>query len=229
MPPKARAPGKAKSHSLLVFSNPEKEAHEASDDPLVPDWPFRMLLCGPPNSGKRSTLLCILSHLEQWPDKTSVLHLDPETIEYADLSPAIYGPDDPPNFEDFDRGERNLLIVDEVDINSLKKQAQSDVERLFGHGSTHRNTSIALCFQTFHKIPPAIRRACQHYILFKSCDKSELAQIALRAGVPKEDLLEMMGHILKDPHDSLWIDLTKAPDSPLRFRLNLWTPITRRL
>lgn len=223
-----------RNKQLYVFENPEKQTHRQSEDPMLPDWPFRMLLVGPPGSGKRSTLLCILANLAKMPDRVSVFHLDPETEEYDVLdredSPLqVYGPEDPPTFEDFDRAERNLLIVDEVDINALEKKHRSSVERMFGHGSTHRNTAIALCFQSWHKIPPAIRRACTHYILFKSSDKVELAQIALRAGVPKEDLVDIMTNILRDPHDSLWIDLTKNPEDPLRLRLNLWTPVTRRL
>jgi hypothetical protein len=225
------------SKPLAIFTNPEKDGHSKSSNPLIPDWPFRLFACGPPNSGKRVQILNLILALPKYPDKITIIHLDQNTDEYRDLEAGsikgdegveIYSPEEVPSFEYFDGDKRNLLIIDEVNMDALSKKQLSTVERLFGHASTHRNLSIILCYQQFHKVPTAIRRGCNHYILFKNIDENELGQTANRVGTPVETLKEIFADILRSPHDSLWIDLTAEQGSPYRYRLNLWNLIKRR-
>ena len=80
---------------LLIFDNPEKKGHRrAGPHEAAPDWPFRLLLAGPPGSGKRNLLLnLIFQLLEPPPSAIHVVHYDPDTIEYntlEDLGVPIY-------------------------------------------------------------------------------------------------------------------------------------------
>lgn len=214
---------------FFVFANPDKEAgpEDEGADPLMPKWPFRLAVVGPPGCGKRCAALNIVTRLDPWPERILLLHLDSETSEWDELAPEKFAPDEPPSFEDLERGGRTLLIVDEVDLGLLDRKNAGTVERLFGYGSTHRGTSIVLCYQTFHRIPPAVRRACSHVILFRSVDAAERSAIAVRVGCPREELAELFG-LLRSHHDSVMIALDEPPESPKRYRLNLWTPILRR-
>ena len=80
---------------ILIFDNPEKKGHRrAGPHEAAPNWPFRLLLAGPPGSGKRNLLLnLIFQLLEPPPSAIHIVHYDPDTIEYEtleDLGVPIY-------------------------------------------------------------------------------------------------------------------------------------------
>ena len=254
MPPKKK--------SLLVFKNPEKAGHTPSSDPFIPAVPFRMVLAGPPGAGKRSQMLNIIANLERKPVKIIVIHGDPDTVEYRGITDDVRGPDEVPTLAEmtgepgpdakatdktsFDRDDHKLVIIDEIPWHSLKKDVMSTFERLLNHISTHATTSVMLAFQQLVAVPPSVRRAMDHVLLFKNADMPAASGLAERVGMSYEALAEIMGAgkrgrrgkagetvadrqgIVRDKHDSLWIDLTANPEDEHRLRLNLWTPIHRR-
>lgn len=225
---------------ILVFKNPDKNDHKKAKDPLLPGpEPWRMCVVGPPSSGKRVQILNIILRLPKFFDRIVIIHLDESTTEWNDLNASsakgcdteieIFTPDETPGFEDFSGSISNLMVIDEVNFSAMSKKKMAVIERLFGYASSHKNLSIVLCYQNFQPIPVTIRRLCNHFILFKNVDANQLTHIANRIAAPVEDLREIMGTILKSPHDSLWVDTTKELGSPYRYRLNLWTPIIRRI
>lgn len=212
----------------LLFKNPEKGGARRSTNPLIPDWPWRGIWIGPPNSGKRNSLLTLIAHLTPFPRRIVLIHLDPNSTEYDELEVERYSPEEPPAIDEFDREEPCLLIVDEVDIASMPKKTQAEFSRLFFHTSSHYNTSAALCYQEFHRVPPNIRHAMQLYTIFKSVDRNEIGAIERKVSMPKQHLLDIAENILRYQHDSVTIDTQKPVDDPMRLRLNLFTPILRR-
>jgi DNA polymerase III delta prime subunit len=69
---------------LLVFDNPDKKGHRrAGPHDAAPNWPFRLLLSGPPGSGKRNMLLnLIFQLLDPPPSAIHIVHYAPDTTEY---------------------------------------------------------------------------------------------------------------------------------------------------
>lgn len=230
-----RAP---QSRRMVIYRNPEKLTHGAgSTDPFVPSTPTRMLFVGPPGCGKRSALLNVLASFDQRPSRIIVIHgaAGDGTTEYRGITKEVRPPEDIPSFDELvgkageDRDDHKVVIVDEIAWGNLSKPVMSEFERLMNHRSTHANTSLLVCSQQMTSIPAKIRRGFQHYVIFKSVDLREVSDLALRVGLKKEMLLELMRDILQDKHDSLWIDTTADPDSDQRLRLNLWTPIRPRV
>ena len=244
---------------LVVYANPEKKGHGPSKDPFIPAPPFRMVMVGPPGCGKRSAVMNIVANLEKPPKKIVVIHGDPSTIEYQGVTDDVRGPTGVPTIEEM-RGsvpekeegkeedssdsededpfaeQHKLVIVDEIPWHSLKRETLGKFERLFNHVSTHANTSVILCFQQLVAIPPGVRRAIDHALLFKHIDLPAADNLAQRVGLSRKALQEIMGAdrsgnpgIVREKHDSLWIDLTAQPEDPWRMRLNLWTPILPRV
>lgn len=86
--------------SLLIYPNPDKGGTRPSGDgPWMPKWPFRLLLSGPPGSGKRNMLLNLVFRLAPPPSAIHVCHYDPTTKEYEELETIgvpvyMYSPDD---------------------------------------------------------------------------------------------------------------------------------------
>lgn len=82
-----RAKDAAQRPTLLVFDNPDKTGVRPSGDgPFMPSWPFRLLLNGPPGSGKRNMLMNVVFRLDPPPSAVHICHYDSDTIEYDELA-----------------------------------------------------------------------------------------------------------------------------------------------
>lgn len=248
-PPDAQAPTNT---SLLIFENPDKRgARPSGPGEAMPMWPFRLLLSGPPGSGKRNMLLNLVFRLDPPPSAIHIVHYDPETIEYEILEslgvPMFYydpadfpvadnlsGPDPPPLGDGGEapppKGGANplgacpLVIVDELTSDVLPTESKARFERLMNFGSTHRNTSVIASIQSVVNLPPKARRGFNQFCLWKQPDESASTLAATRAGIPPAMLRELF-ELCTDSHDSIWIDTDQRPDSIWRFRLNMLTPI----
>src|SRR5579864_7685106 len=93
-PPAPAAEDGAYPRNLIVFDNPDKQGDRPSGPgPWMPRWPFRLLLSGPPGSGKRNMLLNVVFRLSPPPSAVHIVHYDPETVEYdvlGDLGCPLY-------------------------------------------------------------------------------------------------------------------------------------------
>lgn len=203
---------------ILPISNADKDWHErwsAGRDWLNIPHPFRAVLMGPPNSGKTTVVKNLLMRAD--PPFTRLVVIYPDgggfTDEYEDCGEVeMIGHIPPP--EAWDGKEKTLCVVDDFELKSLSKSQRSNLDRLVGHVSTHRNVSVCICNQDAYNAPPIVRRCANLFILWKPKDIVSMQTFASRTG---EDLRALFAST-KSRFDSIWIDMTV--DSPCPRRLN---------
>jgi hypothetical protein len=118
-----------------------------------------------------------------------------------------------------------VVIVDECTQDQLGRLGCHRFERLVNHVCTHKNTTLLCSIQSLLNLPPKVRRGFNHFALWKQADKDVNRLSAQRANVPPE-MLDDMFELCKNRYDFIWIDLDATHDSPWRFRLNFYEPIT---
>jgi hypothetical protein len=237
---------------LVIFDNPEKGGRvRLGEAEYMPMSSSRVLLSGPPGSGKRSIALNLIMRMKPKPTVVHLVHCDENTIEYdciADAGIPIigYSPSAFPtlkNIEEPDlpiggdvseddeekRGEKKplsnpLVIVDECTTEQLGKVGSHRFERLVNHIATHRNCTVICSIQSLTNIPAKCRRAFNHIALWRQADKSVDQMAAVRAGIPYDTLRDFFG-LCNSPYDFIWVDLDSNHDSPWRYRLNFISPI----
>jgi hypothetical protein len=147
-----------------------------------------------------------------------VIHCDSEfTQEYDDVKAKLLS--DFPEPDQWPGKEKTLVVVDDVELKTLKKQQRMCLDRLFGYVSTHKNISVLLCSQDPFNVPAIVRRCSNLWILWPGKDVESTQTCARKCGV---DLREMFEYC-KTPKSSVWIDMTDH--SPQRLRLNGYEPI----
>ena len=205
---------------VIAIKNADKNWHEKWEpwrDLLNIPHPFRAVLMGPPNSGKTTVVKNILMRAD--PPFTRMVIIYPDgggyTDEYKDC-----GDDDtlemldyiPPPSE-WDGQKKTLCVVDDFELKGLSKEQRSNLDRLVGHVSTHRNVSVCICNQDPYNAPPIVRRCANLYILWKQRDMVSLQSFAKRLGADLDGLFEDHAH---NRFDSIWIDLSCDSPAPLR-------------
>ena len=234
---------------IYIFPNPEKSGKiRLGNDDYMPNVGSRILLSAMPNCGKRNLILNLIHRMTPKPSIVHIVHCDPLTIEYDCLQDMgieflMYDPSDFPTVENIDNphgaieteeeGEveekkifdNQLVILDEVTTDQLGKVGSHRFERLVNFVCTHRNTTLICSIQSLLNIPPKARRAFNHYILWPQADTAVNQMAASRASVPHEVLNDLFT-LCKSKYDFIWIDLDSERDSPYRFRLNFYEPIT---
>ena len=205
---------------ILPLSNPDKTWHESwtkNRNILNLPHPFRAVLFGPPGVGKSTIVKNIL--LRSFPvfERVTVLHVDPENSrEWNDLGEdgvEIRG--DVPAPSDWDDSVKHLVICDDLDVSHLGKEGNSNLNRMFGYASTHRNISICLCSQDSINVPPSIRRCASVFILWKMPDMDAMARLARQSGIKAKEMRAIFD-TFDNFRDSLWIDLTPGTPYPMR-------------
>jgi hypothetical protein len=218
-PKKSLTEAKMKLPQMIVpISNADKSWHEKwfeGRDLLNIPHPFRALLMGPPNSGKTTVVKNILMRAD--PPFTRMVVIYPDgggfTDEYQDCGELeMLGTIPPP--EQWDGKEKTLCVVDDFELKSLSKEQRSNLDRLVGHVSTHRNVSVCVCNQDPYNAPPIVRRCANLLILWKPKDIVSMQTFASRTG---ENLSELFRQT-KTRFDSIWLDMTV--DSPCPRRMN---------
>lgn len=236
---------------MVIYPNPEKQGCiKLGMDEYMPNITSRVLLSGPPGSGKRNVILNIISRIIPPPSVCHIVHQDPNTIEYDIIGEwgipcKIYGPTDFPTLKNLDDpwsddeapeaddGERTggklldnqLVVVDEITADAMGKKGCHRFERLVNHGCTHRNTTLLCSIQSAVSLPASVRRGFNHFALWKQPDQMLNKMLAQRCSMRPEMLDDLFG-LLRDPHEFIWIDLDSGPDSPWRYRLGMMEPIT---
>jgi DNA polymerase III delta prime subunit len=202
---------------LLPFENAEKEYHESwtKDRDLcnIPH-PFRLILAGPPNSGKSTCIKNILVRADPPFEQVVIISPDPEfSREYEDVKHVKLA--ECPSADEFPGDKKMLVIMEDLDYSASKKKQAACVSRLFGYVSTHKNVSIALAVQDPIACPTAARRTANFFILAKSPDIGALHQLASKVGFSKEKLQSLFD-LCRRPYDTIWIDATKNSPAPIR-------------
>lgn len=201
--------------SLLPIRNADKKDHEVwtSGDILNFPHPFRGVLLGPPNCGKTTTVKNIL--LRQSPPfgRLYIIHCDGGyTQEYDDVGGKLLT--DFPEPGEWPGKEKTLVVVDDIELKTLRKQQRMCLDRLFGYVSTHKNISVLLCSQDPFNVPAIVRRCSNLWVLWPGRDVDAVQTCARKCG---EDLRAKF-QLCTTPKDSIWIDLTDH--SPQKLRKN---------
>ena len=134
---------------------------------------FRMLICGPSNSGKTNTLLHMLYELLEF-DKVFLFSKTLHQNKYQAL------------LRDFAENF-NPDVGYEVFDDLVCERNQNSIINYFINGR-HRNCSVVYLSQTFYKVPKNIRDNCSHFCIFQFLPH-ENKRIAAEIGVD-HDLLD---------------------------------------
>ena len=234
----ARAPNHVVAYGCADKSLRESwDARRGQDIANFPS-PFRMLMLGPPNSGKSTLAKNIVVHQDPAFSEVFIVHEDAgATREYDDLEPTAMLSEIPglafwdalPTMEeDPETGEerpiKRLVIVDDVEYTSASKQRLKDLAILMRFASSHKNLSVIVSHQSFFDLPVIAKKVADVFVVWRSRAKNELHLIENRVGLPNGALTEIFDAFGRDARDSVCIDATRGTPAPLRW--NIWKPIS---
>ena len=163
--------------------------------PCMPADVFRMLICGPSNSGKTNTLLHMLYELLEY-DKIYLFSKNLHQNKYQDLlqkfaekiNPKVgyevieaHGDEIIP-LEELPEDNQKIVVFDDL----VCEKNQNSIINYFINGR-HKNCCVIYLSQTFYKVPKDIRINCSHLCIFR-LDPKENKRIANEIGVDHEVL-----------------------------------------
>jgi hypothetical protein len=181
---------------------------------------WRGIFCGPPSSGKSTTIKNIILRANPPFDDVTVVHYSADsTSEWDDIGATIIS--EVPDPHDIDPEGKKLLIFEDLDLSGLTKVDFGRLNRLFGYSSSHCNLSLALTCQNAFDCPPCVRRVANLFILYKQPDMVAMSQLATRTGLRAKDLHTIFENHITHDHGSLWVDLTR--NSPAKLRVDGFT------
>ena len=138
-------------NKIIVFKNDDKSWHEKpSEDLACMPHPSRGILISQPNGGKSLCILNMIYHNNF--KRIIVVHNDISTQEYKLLDCDIV--DEIPHIDEFDKTEKTLLILEDLNYRHMTKEQKHRWNRVYGTWSTHNNISVWSTFQTPFSSPP---------------------------------------------------------------------------
>lgn len=207
-------------NKLIAIPNPDKQFHEKwhpGRNMLNIPHPFRCVALGPPNVGKTTVVKNLLLRANPPFKRVFVIHCDPDfTQEYDDVGGEML--DDIPTPEEWDGDEKALVVLDDLEFKGMNKDQRRNLDRLFGFVSTHKNISCILCSQDPFNVPPIVRRCSNLWVLWRMTDLDALSTCARKTGMKADNFNSIFNHLMLEPKDSLWIDMTDH--SPYKMRKN---------
>jgi len=221
-------------NKILVLKNADKSFHESwtkGRNLMNFPHPSRILLLGPPNSGKTNIVKNLLIRAKPQFEEVIVIHGDPEyTCEYQDCENKdgdnIKMIDKVPAPDEFEGEVKTLVVLDDLEFKSFSKEQKKNLDRLFGYVSTHKNISVVLCSQDAFQVPSIVRRMSNVFVLWRMRDTDSQAAVARKSGIKSKELRAMFDQLCKHPRDSIWLDFTDFSPAPLR--LNGFDVINKR-
>lgn len=213
---------------IISMENKDKKFHEkwgVTRDLMDIPHPFRLIIGGPPNSGKSTIILNIILRVADSKrpfEEVLLIHCDADnTEEYEDLDCEYL--DEIPAPSDFEGKVKTLVILEDLELEHMNRDQRKNLDRLFGYVSTHKHVSVIATSQDPFRVPSGVRRCCNFFIFFKTRDMDSLARLARKTGLKGEDFKHLFDNICNEEHDSLWIDITK--NSPAFLRKNCYEEI----
>ena len=209
------------------------------------DWPFRMLIMGPPGSGKTNTLLHLINNLHPIDkiclyakdihkpkyeclinkrEQTGIKNLnDPHAfIEYSDDMDDLL--DDINNYNK-NRDKKVLIVFDDMiaDI-EYNKKFKRIIKELF-YRACKVNVSIVFITQSYFRALKDARLNNTHYIIMKINNKEELKRIAEgKSGhLDYKDFFKMHNYCTKEPYSFMTTDA--RPTASISFKKNFDEPL----
>lgn len=210
--------------SKLVLHCSDKSNHHAdqANPHIMPHFSQKLAFAGKPNSGKGSAAKKIALLADPPYTKIFLCHYDLKTSEYDDLDiTQKFDADSLPadGNEFLTRGEKNLLIFDEINFTGMSKQVRGKIERYFLYYSSHHDCTMFCINQEFVSIPTTIRRACMIWNIWPSSDVMSQRDISRKTGY---DVPALQRKYLKDKWSFLTFDMS-GDGYPLRH--SFFTPI----
>lgn len=186
--------------------------------------PVRAVFIGNPSCGKSTAIKNILLRTDY--DQIDVCHFSShDTVEYDDIDCTVSS--EIPSPHDYSNdGLKKLLIIEDFTKENFTKDNIASLSRLFGYTSSHKNLSIFFTCQSFYDIPKQCRRLCNLFVIFKIPDLTSLKSIGQRVGLSTKNFTSIFEKYINQPHDSLWIDMTK--DTPAPYRINGYLKIGKK-
>ena len=213
---------------LFAIPNADKQNHEKwfpGRKILNFPHPYRGVLLGPPHTGKSTTMKHIVMHAYPEFEEVIIIHCDGDyTNEYKDLGDQVQMLDRIPDPQEWEGQVKTLVLIDDIEFKVLSKQQKSNLNRLFGYVSTHKNISVLLSAQDPFNVPPCVRRCSNLFVLYKCVDTDSLSTLSRKVGFDAKVLNHLFRTVLPVHGDSLWIDLTIR--SPCPYRKNGFDDIT---
>ena len=225
---------------VVAFDNSDKKKAEKWDDKKDKHGnldlanfpcPFRCLLLGPPNSGKSNLIKNLIIHQKPRFTDIYVIHQDSDgTSEWCDLDYTGLL-NDIPDLEWFneiteeDDSKKNgtpkkiLLIIDDLEMVTAKKQRIHNLSVLMRYISSHKNISVCLTSQNFFSVRVDVRKNANIFVVWKPIAKNETSLIENRCGLERGMLTQMFKQFRKTQWDSLTFDFTTNSPAPIRFNL----------
>ena len=200
------------------------------------DWPFRMLIIGPPSSGKTNTLLHLINilhpidkiylyakdihkpkyeYLINKREQAGIKNLnDPHAfIEYSDDMDDLL--DDINNYNK-NRDKKVLIGFDDMiaDI-EYNKKFKRIINELF-YRARNVNVSIVFIMQSYFRALKDARLNNTHYIIMKINNKKELKRIAEEKSghLDYKDFFKMYNYCTKEPYSFMTIDARPTASIP---------------
>ena len=209
------------------------------------DWPFRMLIIGPSDSGKTNTLLHLINDLHPV-DKIYLYAKDIHEPKYEYLinkreQAGIKNLNDPHAFIEYsddmndvlddinnynkNRDKKVLIVFDDMitDI-EYNKNFKRIIKELF-YRARKINVSIVFITQSYFRALKDARLNSTHYILMKIGNKKELKRIAEEKSghLDYKDFLKIYNCCTRKPYSFMTIDT--RPTAGVTFKKNFNEPI----
>ena len=216
-------------NKIYNFKSSDKEFHQSYDDTTAKDFanfcsPFVCLICNGKNVGKTRIAKNIIAH-KNLPYENIIVYSPMEnTTEYTDDIECEMINDINDVYGKFDRSERNLFVLDDLDMKGLNRKDQKILCNFLRFECTHNQVDLILINQSVYDMLPICRRIADYIILFSVPDQEFMKSLAKKFNVELDNFKYIFKHIITDKHDSLLLDEKGPPQN--RFRKNLFEIIT---
>ena len=192
--------------------------------PLVPAWPFRLIICGPSNSGKTNLVLNLILKFLDF-DKLYIYarmltenyykylqdlceQIEEATGEFSTFRDDL---DDVTSLHELDITNQNLVVFDDF----INTKNQSIVEDYFTMARKYNCSPIYISHDYF-KTPETIRLNANYICLFGFRDKGELTKFkrSFPLGISNEEFDRLYSYATNLKGHFLMIDKETSDSSP---------------
>ena len=181
--------------SYLSYPSVSSKSVYKQGHPCLPDDFFRMLICGPSNSGKTNLLLNMIYKLLVF-DKIYLFSKNLHQYQYQGFLKDFAERINPKvGYEIIEAYDDEIIPLEELPLDNQKivvfddllcEKNQNSIINYFINGR-HKNCCVIYLSQTFYKVPKDIRVNCSHLCIFR-LDPKENKRIANEIGVDHNTL-----------------------------------------